>query len=318
MRKHNPSESELIADGSEVQTGGKVSKNHVKIAGVEIAKQSGSHDFVPPINDAYHFPEFSSDVVRDINENRKVMLTGHTGCGKTSLFQQIGAQANQPVVRCNLNGQTTIGDFVGLWTVKGGETVWVDGVLPQAMREGHWLILDEIDFAEAAILSVLNSVLEKNGTLTLKEKGHELVHPHENFRLFATANTAGVMADFRGLYQGTNILNEAFMDRWKVYHVDYLPPEKEAEVIAKTVDRMTLKITPMIVKVVNMVREAFKKEEIQCTFSLRRAIDWAEMMVRHKDPMKAAESTIFAKVSREDGEVIKGIIQRVMSVKKNK
>ena len=74
------------------------------------------------------------------------------------MIEQIAARANQGMLRSNLNGQTTIGDFVGLWTVKGGETVWVDGVLPKAMREGIWLVLDEIDFAEPAILSVINSV----------------------------------------------------------------------------------------------------------------------------------------------------------------
>jgi cobaltochelatase CobS len=181
-----------------------------------------------------------------------------------------------------------------------------------AMRKGYWLILDEIDFGEAQILSILNGVLEPGGNLNLKEKDHEIVKPHPNFRIFATANTAGCMQDFRGLYQGTNPLNEAFIDRWKVYHVDYLPADQEAKVINGTVERMTMKITPAIVTVANMVRKAHREEQVSCTFSLRRAIDWAQAMVRHKDPVRAAQSTIFSKVSKEDATVIEGLIRRVM------
>ncbi len=98
--------------------------------------------------------------------------------------------------------------------MKGGETVWVDGVLPVAMRAGHWLIIDEIDFVEPAIIAVLTAVLEPGGRLLLKEKGDEIVTPHPAFRLFATANAAGAMSVYRHLYQGANLLNEAFLDRW--------------------------------------------------------------------------------------------------------
>ena len=205
---------------------GAASAGMVKIRSKELKKVTGYGEHVPKVNSAYHFAEFTDDLIEDMKEEKKVMLVGHTGCGKTSVIDQIGARMGQGVIRVNMNGQTTIGDFVGLWTVKGGETVWVDGVLPKAMREGHWLTVDELDFAEAAILSVLNSVLEPGGRLCLKEKGHEMIDPHPNFRLFATANAVGCMASFRALYQGTNVMNRAFLDRWRVYHVNYLPPEE--------------------------------------------------------------------------------------------
>jgi cobaltochelatase CobS len=297
--------------------GGSVSET-VKIRSVDMAKRSGYGSYVPKVNPGYVLAEHIDDICHDINEDRKVLLIGHTGTGKTSSIEQIAARMGQGVVRVNMNGQTTVGDFVGMWTVKGGETVWVDGTLPKAMREGHWLIVDELDFAEPAILSVLNAVLEKAGKLMLKEKGHELVEPHENFRLFGTANGVGVMAQYRGLYQGTNLMNEAFLDRWRVYHIDYLPAEEEVKALIGSVERMKgkEKIAAVIVRVANMIREAFKNEEISCTFSTRRMLDWAEMMIRYKEhpeaPFKAAQSTIFSKVSKEDGEVIKNIIQRVM------
>jgi cobaltochelatase CobS len=288
-----------------------VASDKLIIAGVEVPKGEGG-PYVPSVNPAHFFGSNAADVVSDIIENRKIMLVGHTGTGKTSMVTQIAARANQGVFRVNMNAQTTIGDFVGLWTVKGGETVWIDGALPYAMRHGLWLIVDELDFAEPAILSVLNSVLEHNGKLTLKEKGHEIVEPHPNFRIMATANGVGCMSQYRGLYQGTNLMNEAFLDRWRVYHIDYLPPEEEVQVIMASVPRMSVKVASVVVRVGNMIREAFKKEEIACTFSLRRMLDWCELLIRHKNALKAAEPAIFAKVSHEDAEVIRGIITRTM------
>jgi cobaltochelatase CobS len=216
-----------------------------------------------------------------------------------------------------MNGQTSISDFTGFWAVKAGETYWVDGVLPHAMKNGLWLIIDELDFAEAPILSVLNSVLESNGTLMLKEKGNEVVRAHKNFRIFATANAIGQYAEFRGLYQGTNIMNEAFLDRWRCYVIEYLPSDIEAKVLAAAVPRMTETIAKELVKVAAMARQAFINEELQCTFSTRRLLDWAEQTIHfHKlgeqAPFKAAESTIFSKISRENGTVVKGFMSRIL------
>jgi cobaltochelatase CobS len=214
----------------------------VRIGNVEMPvareRSPASQALVPRLNGAYLFTARTDDVAMDIVENRRVMLIGHTGSGKTSFIEQVAARTGHGVLRANMNGQTTIGDFVGFWTVKGGETVWVDGVLPVAMREGYWLIIDELDFAEPAILAVLTAVLEPNGSLLLKERGNEIVTPHPGFRLFATANAAGAMSAYRHLYQGANLLNEAFLDRWRVYLFDYLPKDEEAEVLRRTLPQL--------------------------------------------------------------------------------
>jgi cobaltochelatase CobS len=265
-----------------------------------------------PAQEYYNFPTDTNLIINDINKRKNVMLTGHTGCGKTSLVKQLAARSKNGFLRVNLNGQTTISDFIGFWTVKGGETVWIDGSLPHAMRNGLWLVLDEIDFAEAPILSVLNSVLEKNGALFLKEKGHEMVVPHENFRIFATANSVGAMSDFRGLYQGTNLLNEAFLDRWQVYFIDYLSEKEEIDVLVNVVPRMSEQMAKYIVKAGSLIRESFKNEEISATFSLRRMIDYADKMIEIKDHFKAAESTILSKVSPQDAAVIRAVLQRTL------
>lgn len=280
---------------------------------------------IPTINPSYYFAPFSNEVSLDIIENRKVILTGHMGTGKTSCYEQIAARLGQPTMRVNLNGQTTIADFVGFWTVKGGETVWVDGALPLAMRNGYWLIIDEIDFGEPQILSVLNSVAEKNGVLFLKEKGHEIVVPHEKFRLLATANTVGIMEDCRHIYQGANLMNKALLDRFRVYHVEYLLPEQETKVLSATVPSVPLPVANSLVQLATEIRASFNAEDLSSTFSLRQLIDFAELLVRKRAKnkempsdeviMEAAKVVILSKVSREDGEVIKGMISRISSRK---
>ena len=277
--------------------------------------REGQFDHVPEIDSHYHFTELTNDVIDDLKEGKNVLLTGHTGCGKTSNLSQIAARINQPVIRANMNGQTTVGDFVGMWTVKGSdkgsETVWVDGVLPLAMKNGYWLIIDEIDYADPSILASLNSVLEKNGTLTLKEKGYEVVKPHPDFRVIATGNSVGCMANRRSMYQGTNIMNEAFIDRFRVYKVNYLSEKEEAALLMKKVKGLESSVVAKMVSVAAGVRLAFDREELSSTFSFRRLLDWAELTVRHKDLRKAAESVIYSKVSAEDKEVIDGFIRRV-------
>ena len=288
-----------------------------KEATIQQGWDEASKLLIPEKNPAYFFPSISDDIAEDINENKKVMLVGHMGCGKTSLFEQLAANIMQPCIRVNMNGQTTISDFVGYNSLQGKEMVWVDGALPMAMRKGWWLIVDEIDFAEPAILSVLNPVTEKNGKLFLKEKGHEIVIPHEKFRIFSTANTVGCMEAYRHLYQGANIMNKALLDRWRVYHVDYLPPAQEAKVLAKTVG-VDLDAAQVLVKLANEVRAAFNAETVQSTFSLRQLIDWCEMIARKRAAglnadaviMGTAETCIFSKLSKEDATVIRGMIQR--------
>ena len=284
--------------------------NSAIIGTVHIPTGQADDALVPRLNPAYLFPERFGDIVRDIVENRRVMLIGHTGTGKTSLIEQIAARSQHGVLRVNMNGQTTIGDFVGFWTVKGGETLWVDGVLPTAMRHGLWLVVDEIDFAEPSILAVLTAVLEPHGRLLLKEKGNEIVPPHPSFRLFATANAVGAMSAYRHLYQGANLMNEAFLDRWRVYLMDYLSPDEEAEVLVRTLGgRISQSMADTLAAIAADCRAAFAREDLASAFSTRRLLDWAELMLRSGDPERAAGPAIYAKVSAEDAALIRSIIR---------
>lgn len=302
-------------------------EEHWKLHGQEYIQNFGQGfpKYSEVISIEHYGEEMTYDIICD-DPHRNFVANGIVvhNCGKTSLFEQLAAQISQPVMRVNMNGQTTISDFVGFWTAKGGNTEWVDGILTICMRRGYWAIIDELDFAEASMLSVLNSVTEKNGKLFLKEKGHEIVSPHKHFMLAATANTAGIMEDCRAMYQGTNILNRALLDRFRVHHVDYLPASDEADVLSKTVEGLPAGVARVLVKLATEVRLAFSNELLSSTFSLRQLIDFAELMTRKKrndktgklDPntiiMQAAETSIYSKVSREDGEVIKALVQRVL------
>jgi len=267
----------------------------------------------PQLDSAYKFElAIHGDIVMDIIENKPVMITGHAGTGKSTTIEQIAARTKQGVIRVECNHDMLSSDLMGNWKVSNGSMEWVYGPLPKAMKEGLWLILDEIDFAPAGVLSLLNEVLEPNGNLKIKENGYEQITPHKNFRIFATANTAGAMQNFRHLYQGTNIMNEAFLDRWRIHVYDYPTEDREVQILlSKTNHRESL--ARSIVRVANLIRDAFKNEEISTTMGVRRVLDWADLMIRHNDPLRAAQIAIFSKVPKEDAEVIRGIIQRTVA-----
>jgi cobaltochelatase CobS len=153
-------------------------------------------------------------------------------------------------------------------------------------------------------------VLEPHGRLTLKEKGNEIVAPHPAFRLFATANAVGAMSQFRHLYQGANLMNEAFLDRWRVYLLDYLTPAEETDVLVRTLTpHMTRALAGTLAAIAADCRAAFAREDLASAFSTRRLLDWAELMLRTADPERAAGPAIYAKVSPEDAALIRGIIR---------
>jgi cobaltochelatase CobS len=164
--------------------------------------------------------------------------------------------------------------------------------------------------------------------LVLKENGGEIVIAHPDFRIFATANTVGIMEEYRHLYRGANLLNIAFLDRWRIYHFDYLKEKDEIKVLTATLPRIPTELAGYLARIAILVREAFNKQQVSQPFSMRRLFDWSDMIVRYLDrykadgklnkdsvkniPSIAAEATIFSRVTSEERKVLEGIISRVL------
>ena len=290
--------------------------------------------------DVPHIPEFDEDWVTGeqekeqweylalgISANENVFWTGPTGCGKTAGTEQVAAVLGQPCQRLNMDGEIRKSEFVGKMKVVidkdtgNSITKWVDGVLTNCMRRGHWLILDELDAAPQTILLVLQRVLESGKKLTLAENDGEVVEAHPRFRIIATANTKG-SGDESGMYTGTGVLNQAFLDRFAVTIEANYPQEKYETRILVDKTGLDSDTSRKMVSVANKVRKALKNEECSCTFSTRRLLAWASMALRmgatknatstdfSKAVQRSAKITVLSRLETEDKEFVAGLIQR--------
>lgn len=248
------------------------------------------------------------------SNNENVLIVGPTGCGKSATLLQMAAETNQPCRRLNLSGEVRVSDFVGEKTVEVDPqtqqaiVVWKDGVLPQAMRNGQWLILDELDAAPPHVLFALQSVLEKGRALTLAGNGGEVVKAAKGFRILATANTIG-KGDDTGLYAGTNVLNEAFLDRFAaVVQATYMEAQSEADLLVRK-SGIPLTQADQMVRVANLCRKAMRDGDIFTTFSTRRLLAWASLS-KESSVMDAFNFTVLNKAG-EDRKTILALSRRI-------
>lgn len=272
-----------------------------------------------PEQEPYNFLPITKDIIDSINRNDRLFLTGDGGVGKSSIIVQIAARINQPLIRVNLNLETRITDFLGKLTITSengiSKTLWTDGILPTAMRKGYWLLLDEVDFCDPAILGILHPILEPNGKLVLKENIGEVVEPHPNFRIFGTGNSVGSQSNKMDVYAGTSELNEAFLDRWVIMHMKDLDEKEEVKIIKMAVPALKRKWAKSIVRFAKDVRTAMAGQSegtgiSMRSLSLRKIIRWADKMALYRNPFKAAENVFMNNVTTADQEVLR----RIMSV----
>jgi cobaltochelatase CobS len=244
-------------------------------------------EYIPELIPDYYMPDdMLWEVLQDVRQSKPVIFTGHAGTGKSSFILQVAARANkgvgQPVMRINFSDQATIGDLLGYSVIENGEVVWKDGPVTIAMRRGYWLVLDELDSGAPELLSIINPIAEKGGFLVLKEKHGEIVKPHPKFRLFGTGNTIGVMEEYAPLYQGTRRMNAALIDRARVYHVKYLPIDKESETASK-ITGCPIQVAKYFCTLANHCRNLFEQHQMQWTFSMRTTLELCELFLRHKE-----------------------------------
>jgi MoxR-like ATPase len=269
---------------------------------------------IPKLDESYYFNrEFTTSLIDGVYHNDRILLTGHKGVGKTSIVEQMASRINQPVIRINMNGETRISDFLGKITLLKDKTFYQYGVLPTAMKNGWWLICDEIDMAEPNILSLLYPVLEKNGKLVLKENEGEVIVPHPNFRIFGTSNSIGIMQDFAQNYIGGNDQNDAFLDRWTVlYHEDH-PDELYGQILKNKVG-----INRTQIKRILAFKQSINQDNAfagQTILTMRSVLDFAVKLKFYKNPLKAANMAFLNKFRSDDREVMLNILTAHFPIK---
>lgn len=276
-------------------------------------------NLIPNVEPNYRFQKGLANIIDSINSQENVLLTGPTGSGKTSQVLQLAARIHQGVVRANFNGETRLSDFIGKMHVIEGQTKWVDGILPMAMRKGYWLLLDEIDFADPSVLSLLHPVLEENPVLVLKENDGEVIKPHPNFRVFGTANSIGAMQDRAGSFGGTNQMNEAFLDRWQVVLVPNMSEKEELKVIKNKVGGLKTRWAKRIVEFAQKVRDK-KLEGFEFSsdsFSTRRVIAWAKKTALLGSPISGARLAWLDKMPESEQAIVVKILETHFGTQKS-
>jgi gas vesicle protein GvpN len=213
-------------------------------------------------------------VALGVRENLPVLLIGDTGTGKTSFIRFLANKTNNGFRRLNLNGSTTADELVGHYVVddKAKGMRWVDGVLLEAMKNGYWLLLDELNAGLPEVLFVLQSVLDDDKFLVVAEHEGEIVHPHADFRVFATMNPSLE-------YAGTRDLNKALLSRFPIVIQTHYPDAiHEVEIIKSHVPKITDKDVNLMVRVAEDLRKGKKENTISFICSTRELINWAKLV----------------------------------------
>lgn len=307
----------LLAKRTARAESGKTKFNIKKTFGVkfdakkEIDGMMETQSTTPAIDPAYVFSkETLLAVLAGIElKDERVFLTGHTGSGKSSVVQQACARLNLSFCRINCDNDITRADFIGQWVLKGEEMEFQYGLLPRAMQEGQVLLLDEIDAANPGVAMVLQSILEKDGKLTIPETG-ESITPHGDFRIFATGNTKG-QGDESGLYNGTQPQNGAMLDRFTWVEIVNYPDAPVEKKIIKSVTGVGPDIALNLVKVAAIVRKAFENGDITISMSTRTLINIANKIKMFGDIEKAYTVAFINKCDSEDIELVTEAKQRV-------
>ena len=239
---------------------------------------------VPENDSTYKFdPDTTLAILAGFSHNRRVMIQGYHGTGKSTHIEQVASRLNWPCERVNLDSHISRIDLIGKDAIKLKDGVQVtefhEGILPWALRNPTAIVFDEYDAGRADVMFVIQRVLEVDGKLTLLDQ-NEVITPHKYFRLFATANTVG-LGDTTGLYHGTQQINQGQMDRWSlVATLNYLSIEAETNIVlAKNPHYNTekgRKVIKQMVTVADLTRTAFMNGDLSTVMSPRTVIAWAQ------------------------------------------
>ena len=278
--------------------------------------------YVPDLDPDYLFDRDTTlAILAGFAHNRRVMVSGYHGTGKSTHIEQVAARLNWPCVRVNLDSHVSRIDLVGkdAIVVRDGLqiTEFKDGILPWAYQHNVALVFDEYDAGRPDVMFVIQRVLESSGRLTLLDQSR-VIRPHPAFRLFATANTVG-LGDTTGLYHGTQQINQAQMDRWSIVTtLNYLPHDQEVGIIASKVKEFAKgdgrDTISRMVRVADMTRASFVNGDLSTVMSPRTVIMWAENAEIFGDVAMAFRLTFLNKCDELERALVAEHYQRAFGV----
>ena len=279
---------------------------------------SKKNEFVPKIDQDYKFDRDTTlAILSGFAFNKRVLIQGYHGTGKSTHIEQVAARLNWPCVRVNLDSHVSRIDLIGKDAIvlKDGKQVteFKEGILPWSIQNPVALVFDEYDAGRPDVMFVIQRILESEGNFTLLDK-NKVIAQHDYFRMFATTNTIG-LGDTTGLYHGTQQINQGQMDRWNIVTtLNYLPFEKELEIVlTKNKNYSTKegkeKISNMI-KVADLTRKGFINGDISTVMSPRTVLHWAENTNIFKDHGYAFRLTFLNKCDETEKKIISEYYQR--------
>lgn len=277
-------------------------------------------DYVPDLDDTYLFDRDTTlAILAGFAYNRRVMIQGYHGTGKSTHVEQVAARLNWPCIRVNLDSHVSRIDLIGKDAIvlRDGQQVteFREGILPWALQRPCALVFDEYDAGRADVMFVIQRVLEVEGKLTLLDQ-NKVIRPHKAFRLFATANTIG-LGDTTGLYHGTQQINQGQMDRWSIVAtLNYLEHDAEVDIVARKqpqyADGDGRKTLSAMVAVADLTRAGFIAGDISTVMSPRTVLTWAENATIFGDVSYAFRVTFLNKCDETERPIVAEYYQRCM------
>ena len=273
-------------------------------------------EHVPAIDENYLFNhETTLAILAGFAYNRRCMVQGYHGTGKSTHVEQVAARLNWPCIRINLDSHVSRIDLVGKDAIvlKDGKqiTEFREGLLPWALQRPCAIVFDEYDAGRPDVMFVIQRVLEVEGKLTLLDQS-KVISPHQSFRMFATTNTIG-LGDPTGLYHGTQQINQGQMDRWNIVTtLNYLDRENETDIIAAKVADLDRGTVANMVSVANLSRQGFMNGDISIVMSPRTVLMWAENARIFNDFGFAFRLTFLNKCDETERAIVAEYYQRCM------
>jgi cobaltochelatase CobS len=290
-----------------------------KTFGIDIDWQvpafSKADERVPDVDSSYVFdPDTTLAILAGFAHNRRVMVQGYHGTGKSTHIEQVAARLGWPCIRINLDAHISRIDLIGRDAIVLRDGLQVtefrEGLLPWALQHPVALVFDEYDAGRPDVMFVIQRVLEAEGKLTLLDQ-NRVIRPNPNFRLFATANTVG-LGDTSGLYHGTQAINQGQMDRWNiVVGLNYLPAAVEAEIVLGKTEGADADLVANMVKVADLTRQGFINGDISTVMSPRTVITWAQNTAIFKDVGFAFRLSFLNKCDETERMLVAEYYQRV-------